>query len=181
MKPAFAVRETTCYKCHEPILPGERRLDDIIKKPKFLRRIHYHPACAWMRFMEWWDNNEGRPSPMARGGSGIPSPYSEEEKQLRAKALHRLRTLTNYWVDKLNVRTPFDQLTDKEKRQFINFKLQCEEHIKVLAVTGGVPDRYAGLLSGMEVSVAFNDPGDVEEDDAAVDYDTESDDVLVGA
>ena len=143
MKPVYAVRETTCHQCRESIPAGERRLDDGIKRGKFFMRIHYHPACAWMRWENWWVNNEGMPSPMIR--QGRVSQLTPDEREIRNTALNALRGVCNYWIPKLNVTTKVEQLSIEEQRRYANFVLTFRKHSAVLEQLGGLPERYSNL------------------------------------
>lgn len=145
MKPVFAVRETTCHECKEPIAVGERRLDDGIKKGKFFTRVHYHPACAWIRWTRWWENNEGKPSPMIRNGKRPHYDLTPEQRTVRTAALDALRGACNYWIPKLNVLGDPSTLSHEEYRSLVNFVLLYRKHTAVLEAVGGVPERYANL------------------------------------
>ena len=143
MKAAYAVRETTCYECKEVIPVGERRLDDAMRLGKFITRLHYHPACAWVRWERWWRDNEGRKSPMIR--QGRKSELSIEERAVRNAALNALRGICNHWIPKLNVMSSIQDLDLEEQRRYMNFVMLFQKHTAVLERVGGIPERYASL------------------------------------
>jgi len=152
MKPVIAKRVTTCHHCHEEIQPGGDRLDDVIKTPKFYRRIHYHPACFQTKIATWYDENRDKIISHPHAGGHPPSNLTEEQRNKRQKILVRLANLVAYYTPRLNLQARPESLTTDELRQFNNFAMRFKDCDTQLADIGGLPNRYKtlGIPSNVE-------------------------------
>ena len=110
MKPVRASRITQCYKCHEDIEPGERRLDDVITIGKVFkgkpqerlgyRRIHWHPACWEVYCAEYFAEHQTAPKVEGRGRAKVLD-LTEDQRVDRHKTLVNLRALHKYYGERL--------------------------------------------------------------------------------
>jgi len=164
MRPVFARRKTTCDWCKEDILPGTRRYDDVIKTPKFYRRIHYHALvtsdegeiiqqdCYAIKTSSWFEKHKDDVVVTSNNGGGHPpSDLSTEQRTERDKILVRLANLTRYYRDRLQLQTSVEDLTSNELRQFNNFALRFKECKELLEPLGGLPPRYREMGIGSAV------------------------------
>ena len=174
MRPVFAKRKTECDWCKEPILPGTRRYDDVIKTPNFYRRIHYHAGlisaegeilqadCYLLKTATWFDKHKSDLKARTNNGGGHPpSDLSSEQRVERDKILVRLANLSRYYRDRLNLQTSMDELTTNELRQFNNYALRFRECKEALEPLGGLPHRYQDM--GVPKSVSEEIESQVED------------------
>ena len=145
MKPAIARRTTECHYCHEVISPGSDRLDDVVKSKTFYRRLHYHPQCFADKATKWFDENRDKVPTYAHGGGRPPLDLTTEEKELRHKILIKLRNLFTYYLPKLNLQTPTDQLEYADLKVMLNFQHRFHSLAQSLIPLGGLPSRYKDI------------------------------------
>jgi len=155
MKPVIAKRVTTCHECKEEIGPGSDRLDDVIKTPKFYRRIHYHPQCFQTKITTWYDENRDKITEHVHTGGHPPSNLTEAQRGKRQKILAKLANLVAYYTTRLNLQALPIDLTVDELRQFNNFAMRFKSCEAELAPLGGLPTRYKtlGIPSGVEEEI----------------------------
>ncbi len=166
MRPSIARRPTKCDYCKEAIEVGTDRLDDVIKTPKFYRRIHYHPTCYQNKIQAWYEINRDKVPTYAHGGGRPPSDLSPEDKVARTKILVKLSNLVQYYLPKLNLQAAVSSLSTNELRQFNNFNLRFREFAELLAPLGGLPPRYQSMGVPPEVIGEIDKP--VSENSVAV-------------
>jgi hypothetical protein len=155
MKPVIAKRVTICSQCKEEIEPGSDRLDDVIKTPKFYRRIHYHPQCYLVKINDWYEENRDKIVEHEHFGGHPPSNLTEEQRATRQRILARLANLVAYYTNRLNLQASPANLTVDELRQFNNFAMRFKDCEAKLVDLGGLPPRYRtlGIPSGVEEEI----------------------------
>ena len=145
----MAFRVTECCYCHQPIEKGSRRYDDVIsirtKETKFYRRLHYHPPCWDEKTKKWFDENQDKEQNRGHGGGRTPLDLSEEDKIKRKKALIKLSGLWQYYMPKLDLQTPTNELSFNAVRIMMNFHHRFQGLSEELAVLGGLPKRYQNM------------------------------------
>ncbi len=151
MRPVIAKRLTSCDYCKEPIEPRSDRLDDVIKTPKFYKRIHYHPKCFTIKIDAWYEKHRNDVTVYVHSGGHPDSGLSLEERTLRDKTLVKLANVVKYYSGRLNLGRPVDELTTDELRQFNNFSLRFRECAEILAPIGGLPKRYMDISAPSDV------------------------------
>ena len=148
MRPVIAKRTTTCSHCKEDIPPGSDRLDDVIKTPKFYKRIHYHgnePNCFQLKIEEWYEKHRNDVVIHVHRGGHPDSGLSDEQRSLRDKTLVKLANVVKYYSSRLNLQRPASELATDELRQFNNFSLRFKEYAEILEPIGGLPKRYQDI------------------------------------
>ena len=150
MKTVVAQRITSCDKCEETIDAGTVRLDDVIRLrnskagDQKYRRMHYHPQCYIDSLNEFIEN----PPPMKpAGGGGRPAALdlTEEQHSDRKRLLNRLRNHNNYWLSKLPLQKPFEELDLNDLQSFQSYVFRFSQISQQLELVGGLPGRYAAL------------------------------------
>jgi len=142
MRPAIARRRTECNFCHKIIEPGEDRLDDVVKAKNFYKRLHYHPPCFAQKATQWFDNNRDKVPEYTHGGGRPPLDMTEEDKASRHKLLIKLSNLFSYYLPKLNLQTPTEELSFDDLRKMLNFQNRFSKYAEQLQPLGGLPPKY---------------------------------------
>ena len=149
MRPAIAYRTTECNYCHESIIKGSDRLDDVVsirnKEVKFYRRLHYHPACYTTKANKWFEDNRDKPRTHAHGGGRPPLDLTPDEKEARHKLLIKLSNLFAYYLPKLDLQTPVDELTFQSLKVMLNFQQRFRQYASDLVPLGGLPPKYRDM------------------------------------
>lgn len=146
MRAVIAERPTTCQICRDAIPAGERRLDDVIKlKPKSAEsnptylRMHYHVGCYKAKL----DDPEFYRPPQRRSGGGYPPlDISADDKKKRRGILTRMAELFRYYMPRLNLQTPPNELDWDDIQKFGNFITRFRQLTATLQELGGVPPKY---------------------------------------
>ncbi len=146
MRAVIAERPTKCHICKDQVEPGSQRLDDIVKvpsksadsEPHFIR-LHYHVNCYKKRL----DDPKFYILPKRRTGGGYPPlDISDEDKKKRRGVLTRMAELFRYYLPRLNLQTPPNELTWDDVQKFGNFITRFRQLKRELQKLGGVPTKY---------------------------------------
>ena len=101
------------------------RLDDTIKlraksaelNPTYLR-LHYHVPC----YQDRLNDPEFYTPPKRRTGGGYPPlDIPEDDKKKRRAVLTRMAELFRYYMPRLNLQTPPNELNWDDIQKFVNF------------------------------------------------------------
>ena len=148
MKATISKRTTQCSICKEVIPPGQTRLDDILRLSGKFIRLHYHTECYKNKIDSWVVAKSAEIESAKENHHPIyelPSP----EKLHRHRLLSRLSSLRKYYLPKLNLQSPIDQLKYDEVMKLHTFSLRYTEILGQLEEVGGLPPHYEHINLGL--------------------------------
>lgn len=153
MRVVWSRRTTTCTKCHEDIVAKVQRLDDTIRRKGKIITLHYHPSCYFEYVKGWPANNPY--TPLTSNGGRPLSNLTSEKRKRRQQLLSNMSALMRYYLPsegplRLNVDGNISNLTERDLRQFKRFNVRKDKILDELRDMGGIPDRYAGMVTSPE-------------------------------
>ena len=161
MKPVIAQRRTTCHYCKETIMPGDRRLTDVVgrkigeKIQYTTRHFHFYVEDQPKSCLELWaesifdtlptrfksNNPRGRPS------LGL----TKEQTVKRGKILKSIQNQIRYYIVQGNLNlTQARYLTEisvQDVRRAQRFRDNLTRLVEELESVGGVPKKYRKYVS----------------------------------
>ena len=165
MRPVIAQKRTKCYYCKEIILPGARRLDDVLrvkakapegKTPRVITRhfCYRRDEDATQSCFDIWSEEifEKLPTEVRTNNpKGRPKlDLTDFQRLERAKLLRRLSNQIHYYIHEghLDLTTPKlpTEISVADVKKAERFHGNVKGILEKLKDLGGIPDRFKTIL-----------------------------------